>query len=50
MADRIITILACSECKNRNYYFDRNKKHEGKLELKKFCKNCGKRTDHKETK
>ncbi|MDR0486445.1 MAG: 50S ribosomal protein L33 [Elusimicrobiota bacterium] len=50
MADRVIITLACSECKDRNYYFDRNKKQEGKLELKKFCKKCGKRTLHKETK
>ncbi|MDR0800107.1 MAG: 50S ribosomal protein L33 [Endomicrobium sp.] len=50
MADRVIIAMACSVCKNRNYYFDRGKKQEGKLLLKKFCKNCGKRTDHKETK
>jgi large subunit ribosomal protein L33 len=50
MADRVIITMSCSECKDRNYYFDRNKKQEGKLELKKFCKNCNKRTLHKETK
>jgi large subunit ribosomal protein L33 len=50
MAERVIITMACSECKNRNYYFDRSKKQEGKLSLKKFCKSCQKRTEHKETK
>ncbi|MDR2811533.1 MAG: 50S ribosomal protein L33 [Endomicrobium sp.] len=50
MAERVVITMACSVCKNRNYYFDRRKKQEGKLALKKFCKNCGKRTEHKETK
>jgi large subunit ribosomal protein L33 len=50
MGDRIITTLACSDCKNRNYSFARGKKKEGKLELKKFCRTCGKTTAHKETK
>jgi large subunit ribosomal protein L33 len=50
MAERVIITMACSVCKNRNYYFDRGKKQEGKLSLKKFCKNCQKRTEHKETK
>jgi len=50
MADRVIVTIACTECKNRNYSFDRGKKSEKKLELKKFCKNCGKSTLHKETK
>jgi large subunit ribosomal protein L33 len=49
-SERIITTLACSVCKNRNYHFARGKKKEGKLELKKFCSTCGKHTDHKETK
>ncbi|MDR0956889.1 MAG: 50S ribosomal protein L33 [Endomicrobium sp.] len=50
MADRVIITMACSVCKNRNYYFERGKKQEGKLVLRKFCRNCGKRTEHKETK
>ncbi|MDR1663187.1 MAG: 50S ribosomal protein L33 [Endomicrobium sp.] len=50
MAERVIIVMACSVCKNRNYYFERGKKQEGKLDLKKFCKNCGKRTKHRETK
>ena len=41
--------LKCSVCKNANYYTSKNKKKvERKIELQKFCKNCGKRTLHKE--
>jgi large subunit ribosomal protein L33 len=50
MAERVIMVMACGVCKDRNYCFDKGKKQEGKLALKKFCKNCGKRTEHKETK
>ena len=32
-------ILQCTECKNRNYYTDKNKKTTTeRLEFKKFCK------------
>jgi large subunit ribosomal protein L33 len=48
---REIILLGCAECKNRNYTMKRNKKtNSGKLEIKKFCKACGKHTVHKETK
>ncbi|MDR3281632.1 MAG: 50S ribosomal protein L33 [Endomicrobium sp.] len=50
MSERVIVTVACGVCKNRNYYFDRCKKQDGKLLLSKFCKNCGKHTDHNETK
>lgn len=41
--------LVCSECKNQNYVTEKNKTNtEGKLGLKKYCKHCRKRTDHKE--
>jgi len=50
MGDRVIITMACTECKNRNYYFARGKKQEGKLEVKKFCRTCGKHSLHKETK
>ncbi|HPV14499.1 MAG TPA: 50S ribosomal protein L33 [Candidatus Cloacimonadota bacterium] len=46
---RDIIILACDECKNRNYNTTRNKrKHPGKLELKKYCPTCRKHTSHKQ--
>ena len=48
---RDLAILACTECKNRNYTTTRNKKTMTEhLEKVKFCKFCGKRTTHKETK
>ena len=42
-------ILACEECKRRNYTFFHNKA-TGKLSLKKFCRFCRKHTLHKQTK
>ena len=48
---REIVILACSECKRRNYTTTKNKKTmTGKLEIKKYCKKKKKHTLHKETK
>ena len=47
---RIQVILACGECKNRNYSTAKNKKQQERLELKKFCKVCRKHTKHKEVK
>jgi len=41
----------CTECKNVNYHSTKNKKaNKERLELNKFCKFCGKHTQHKETK
>ncbi|MCB5234843.1 MAG: 50S ribosomal protein L33 [Candidatus Cloacimonetes bacterium] len=46
---RDIVILACEECKNRNYTTTRNKrKNPNRLELKKFCPSCRKHTNHKQ--
>lgn len=42
--------MQCQECKNINYFSNKSKGVEGKLELKKFCNNCRKHTVHKETK
>ncbi|MBI4970534.1 MAG: 50S ribosomal protein L33 [Candidatus Omnitrophica bacterium] len=48
---RDIITLSCTECKNRNYSTRKNKKKTTeRLERKKFCKFCRKRTAHKETK
>ncbi len=44
-------ILECTECKNRNYTTSKNKRNNpDRFELIKYCKFCGKRTTHKETK
>lgn len=43
--------LACTECKQRNYETNKNKKTTTeRIELSKFCKFCKKHTAHKETK
>ena len=47
---REIVALVCTVCKSQNYVTTRNKINmEGKLEVKKFCKNCKKVQFHKET-
>lgn len=44
-------ILACSECKQRNYSTIKNKKNDpDRIELRKYCPFCRKETVHKETK
>ena len=48
---REIITLACTECKNRNYTTTKNRKTMSeRLEIKKFCRTCGKHMPHKETK
>ena len=43
--------LACTECKQRNYQTNKNKKNDpDRLEFNKNCKSCKKHTLHKETK
>jgi large subunit ribosomal protein L33 len=43
--------LECTECKNRNYASEKNKKNDpNRIEIKKYCKFCKKTTVHKETK
>ncbi len=48
---RDIIILACTECKRRNYNTTKNKKKTTeRLELKKYCPSCRAHTPHRETK
>lgn len=48
---RVKVILACEECKNRNYYTVKNKQNNpDRIEFKKYCPHCKKHTVHKETK
>ena len=43
--------LICSECKQRNYKTDKNKKSTpAKLEFKKYCRFCRRHTLHREGK
>ncbi len=47
---REIITLACGECKRRNYNTTKNKKKQTeRVEVKKYCRFCNKRTLHKET-
>ena len=42
---------ACTECKQRNYNKEKNKKNNpDRLEMKKYCRFCKKHTLHRETK
>ncbi|MGB3478660.1 MAG: 50S ribosomal protein L33 [bacterium] len=42
--------LACGECKRRNYDTMKNKRtHPERVEYRKYCPFCNKRTMHKET-
>ena len=41
----------CTECKQRNYNKEKNKKNSpDRLEMKKYCRFCKKHTLHRETK
>ena len=42
--------MACQVCKHRNYITKKNRRNDpDRLELQKFCPNCGRHTDHRET-
>ena len=46
--DRVI--LACGDCRRRNYTTNKNKRlHPERVEFKKHCPFCNKHTPHKET-
>jgi large subunit ribosomal protein L33 len=48
---RVTVTMACTECKERNYTTNKNKKTKAdRLELKKYCPRCATHTLHKETK
>ncbi len=47
---RELVILACEDCKRRNYTTNKNKReHPDRVTFRKFCRFCGKHTPHKET-
>jgi large subunit ribosomal protein L33 len=48
--DRILITLACTECKERNYHSEKNKRNDpDRLTLRKFCPRCRRHTEHRET-
>ncbi|MDR2525827.1 MAG: 50S ribosomal protein L33 [Oscillospiraceae bacterium] len=48
---RVKIVLACTDCKQRNYNTKKEKKNTpDRLERKKYCRFCKKHTVHRETK
>jgi len=48
---RGVIYLACTQCQERNYTTEKNKKNDAqRLELKKFCPRCRSQKLHRETK
>jgi large subunit ribosomal protein L33 len=48
---RPVIILACNECKQRNYVTEKNRRNDpNRMEFKKYCPCCQKHTLHRETK
>ena len=43
-------VLVCEECQSRNYNATKKKGDGKRVEIRKFCKKCGKYTIHKEGK
>jgi large subunit ribosomal protein L33 len=42
--------MACQVCKHRNYITKKNRRNDpDRLSMNKFCPNCGKHTEHRET-
>jgi len=49
--NRIVITLACTECKERNYTTQKNRKNDqARLELNKYCPRCRNHKAHRETK
>ncbi|MCF6094782.1 50S ribosomal protein L33 [Microaerobacter geothermalis] len=47
---RVTVTLACTECKQRNYTSEKNKRtNPDRIEMKKYCKFCNSHTVHRET-
>ena len=50
-AIRTVITLACTECRERNYTTEKNRRNDtSRLEFKKFCRRCRAHTKHRETK
>ena len=48
---RVKVVLACTECKQRNYNTKNNTNNDpDRLEMNKYCRFCRKHTLHRETK
>jgi len=50
-ADRVLITLQCSECKERTYHTEKNKRNDTeRLVLRKYCPRDRRHTEHRETK
>ena len=48
-ANRIVITLACSECNERNYTTEKNRRNDSdRIRLKKYCPHCKEHTEHVE--
>ncbi len=49
-AVRLHVTLACTECKERTYLTEKNRRNDtGRMELQKYCPRCRKHQLHRET-
>jgi large subunit ribosomal protein L33 len=49
--NRVMVVLACNECKRRNYNTQKNRQHNSdRMELSKYCRWCRCHRPHRETK
>ncbi len=49
--NRPTILLACTECKERTYATEKNKKNDpNRIELRKYCPRCRRHTLHREAK
>ena len=49
--NRVLITLACTECKERNYHTNKNRRNNtGRIELNKYCPRCRTHRLHRETK
>ena len=47
--NRILITLGCSDCRERTYSTDKNRRNDpDRLELKKYCPRCRMHTSHRE--
>ena len=50
-AIRTVITLACTDCKERTYTSEKNRRNDpARLEIKKFCPRCRTHTLHREAK
>ena len=48
---RILMTLECTECKERNYMSEKNRRNDpSRMEFSKYCSRCRKHQIHRETK